>query len=246
MAHPPLVSIAIVTFNATEYVRRCLESVRDLTGTPHELLVVDNASRRETREYLRSVEGIRLTLNDENRLWCPALNQALRGAHPESRYFMLLNPDVEVLAPDWLDRLAAILESHPRIGITGCQHNYRPLGPVFGAIDGHCFMFKRQLYEDPEIGPLDERYPWNGSPYVFTAKAWAKGWIYRLHPPRPGLILHHRARSRAEAERAVPNVRIDARGILEEAGLTPWRESRLVTPFRRALIRRGKLPAVGS
>jgi hypothetical protein len=93
---------------------------------------------------------------------------------------------------------------------------------------------------------MDERYPWNGSPYVFTAKAWAKGWIYRLHPPRPGLIVHHKARSRAEAEHPAPNVRIDARGILEEAGLSPWRESRLVTPFRRALIRRGKLPAVGS
>jgi GT2 family glycosyltransferase len=245
MTPTPDVSIAIVTYNATEYVRRCLESIRSLTSVPHEVLVVDNASRPDTRSYLRTVPWIRLTLNDENRLWCPALNQAFAGADAASRYFMLLNPDVEVLRGDWLDRLIAILESHPRLGITGTQHNYRPLGPTFGAIDGHCFLFRRALYDDPAIGPLDERYPWNGSPYVFTAKAWARGWRYRVHPPRPAILVHHGAKSRAEAEAPVLNRKIDPEGILREAGLSPWRESRIVTPFRRALMRRGRLPGVG-
>ncbi|MBI3448842.1 MAG: glycosyltransferase [Acidobacteria bacterium] len=239
----PVVSIAIVTYNATDYVRRCLESLRAHTTLPHEILVVDNASREDTRDYLRTVDFIRLQLNDENRLWCPALNQALATAHPASRYFMLLNPDVEALRDDWLERLLAALASGPRVGITGTQHNYRPLGPLFGAIDGHCFLFRRELYDDAAIGPLDEAYPWNGSPYVFTARAWAKGWRYRLVPPRPAILIHHGAKSRAEAASPVLNRKIDALGILKDAGLDPWRESRLVTPFRRALIRRGKLPA---
>ena len=241
MPADPDVTIAIVTYNATEYARRCLESLRQ-TRRPHEVIVVDNASCADTRDYLKGVAGITLILNDENRLWCPALNQAFRSAHPGSRYFMMLNPDIEIRRGDWLDRLASILESHPRIGITGTQHNYRPLGPVFGAIDGHCFMFRRTLYEDPAIGPLDEQYPWNGSPYVFTARAWARGWRYRLHPPAPALLIHHEGRSRAEAERPMPNRKIDALGILRDAGLDPWRESRLATPFRRAAIRWGILP----
>lgn len=239
MTADPTVSIAIVTYNATTYVRKCLESLRRHTRLPHEVLVVDNASAADTRAYLQSAGGIKLTLNDENRLWCPALNQALSGASASSRYFMLLNPDVEVIHGGWLERLIAILESDSRIAITGTQHNYRPLGPTFGAVDGHCFLFRRELYEDPEIGPLDERYPWNGSPYVFTAKAWAKGYRYRLHPPAPKLLVHYGARSRAEAGKPVPNRKLDPPGILREAGLNPWRESRLVTPFRRALIRRG-------
>jgi len=239
MTGEPAVSIAIVTYNATAYVKKCLESIRALTRVPHEILVVDNASAEDTRAYLRSVDGIDLTLNDENRLWCPALNQALARASASSRYFMLLNPDVEVVHGGWLERLIGILESHPKVAITGTQHNYRPLGPTFGAVDGHCFLFRRELYEDPGIGPLDERYPWNGSPYVLTAKAWARGYRYRVHPPSPKLIVHYGARSRAEAGKPVPNRKIDPAGILREAGLTPWRESRLFTPFRRAMIRRG-------
>ncbi len=242
-AADPVVTIAIVTYNAVSFVRRCLESLRERSRVPIEVVVVDNASQEETRDYLRSVGWIRLILNDENRLWCPALNQALAVAHPASRYFMLLNPDVEVLRADWLERLIGVLDSGPRVGITGTQHNYRPLGPIFGAIDGHCFMFRRELWEDPRIGPLDEAYPWNGSPYVFTARAWARGWTYRLHPPRPVLLRHHKGRSRAESASPMPNRKIDARGILEEAGLEPWRESRLITPFRRALIRHGRLPS---
>ncbi len=242
MLQAPVVSIAIVTYNATKYVRRCLESLSRLTRLPHEVLVVDNASREDTRAYLASVPWIRLTLNKENRLWCPALNQALGAAHRDSRYFLLLNPDVEVLRADWLDRLVALVESHPRVGIAGPQHNFRPLGPLFGAIDGHCFLMRREVYEDPEIGPLDERYPWNGSPYVLTAKAWAKGWVYRAHPPLPKILVHHEARSRAEADRPVPNRKIDAEGILREAGLSPWRGSRLASPFRRACIRWGMIP----
>jgi len=244
MAESPVVSIAIVTYNATDYVRSCLESLRSLTRLPHEVLVVDNASRADTREYLRTVPWIDLTLNEENRLWCPALNQAFAKAHPGSRYYMLLNPDVEIVRADWLERLIAIVESHPRLGITGTQHNYRPLGPVFGAIDGHCFLFRRELYEDPAIGPLDEKYPWNGSPYVLTARAWARGWRYRVHPQSPRILVHHGGKSRAEADGPVLNRKIDAEGILREAGLAPWRENRLVTPFRRALIRRGMLPSL--
>jgi GT2 family glycosyltransferase len=243
MAEAPVVSIAIVTYNATEYVRRCLTSLRALTATPHEVLVVDNASRPDTRAYLQTVPWIDLTLNDENRLWCPALNQAFARAHAASRYFLLLNPDVEILRADWLDRLIALIALGPRVGIAGTQHNYRPYGPVFGAIDGHCFLMRRELYDDASIGPLDERYPWNGSPYVLTARAWARGWRYKVHPPNPKILIHHGSKSRAEAGVPVPNRKIDAIGILREAGLSPWREPRLVTPFRRALIRWGKLPA---
>src|SRR3712207_5653985 len=78
MNNDPLVSIVIVSYNAPEYLRRCLESIRRRTATPHELIVIDNASREETRAYLRSLDFIRLTLNPDNRLWCAGCNQGIR------------------------------------------------------------------------------------------------------------------------------------------------------------------------
>jgi GT2 family glycosyltransferase len=239
-AGSPLVSI--VTHNATRYVHRCLESLQALTTTPHEALVVDNASRADTVDYLRSVPGIRLQLNTTNRWWCPALNQALAAADGGSRYFLPLNPDVEILRADWLDRLVAMREAHPRTAFVGTTHYYRPFGPTFGAIDGDCFLMRRAVYEDPAIGPLDENYPWVGAPYVLTVKAWAKGWRYRVHPPYPRLIHHYGGRSRAEADHPLAVPRLAPLEVLGEAGLAPWRESRIVTPFRRALIRHGFLP----
>ena len=73
----PLVSIVVVSYNATPYLRRCLESLRARTRPPHEILVVDNASRQETRDYLRSVDFIRPVFNDENRLWCAGCSQGI-------------------------------------------------------------------------------------------------------------------------------------------------------------------------
>src|SRR5262245_48192315 len=82
----PHVSICIVTHNASEHVRRCLESIRRRSHVPYELVVVDNASRPETRELLLSQPDLKLALNDENRLWCAGINQAMGMADERSDY----------------------------------------------------------------------------------------------------------------------------------------------------------------
>ena len=45
MSEAPQVSIAIVTYNALEYIRQCLDSISRHTSTPHEILVVDTTFR---------------------------------------------------------------------------------------------------------------------------------------------------------------------------------------------------------
>ena len=46
------VTIVIVTFNAYEYVKKCLESVLLYTNKKHQIVVVDNNSDSLTRNYL--------------------------------------------------------------------------------------------------------------------------------------------------------------------------------------------------
>lgn len=206
----PVVSIIIVTYNALEYVRRCLETLRTTRGTPHEILVIDNASRPEVREFLKTQPGIRLILNEENTLWCAACNQGMREAHPESRYFLLLNPDIEVQRPDWLDILVRTMESDPSVGMVGTYHQYRDAGPIYGWIDGQCLMIRRELIG--ELGYFDcARFPMGGAPVLFTIQAFKRGWRYRVVHEQDRLLVHHLAKSRAEY-----------------TGPKPWKDQRLV------------------
>lgn len=236
----PEVSIIVVTYNATEYVRRCLESVRSRTHVPYELLAIDNASREDTQEYLRTLEGIRLILNDRNTLWSAACNQGFRAASPASRYLLLLNPDTEALRDDWLEALICVLESDPRVGIAGTTHHFRPAGPVHGWIDGQCMLIRRETLAD--VGPFEsERFPMGGAPQLFAIRAYRKGWLYRQVHPSDRLILHHGARSRAELSGPAPwpEGRPDYEKLMREEGIeprqpTPWETLRRKLPGLRS------------
>jgi GT2 family glycosyltransferase len=102
------VSIIIVTYNALDYVKKCLESVLANTDPMHEIIVVDNHSAAPTRQYvqsLRNYPNVKLILNKENRLWSPANNQGLKASASDAKFCLLLNSDVEVFSPSWLREL---------------------------------------------------------------------------------------------------------------------------------------------
>lgn len=192
----PVVSIVIVTYNALEYVQRCLQDIRTRTKEiPYEVVVVDNRSQEPTREFLQQQEDIRLVLNDENKLWCAGCNDGIRAADPGSKYILLLNSDIEIRREDWLQVLIAVMEQDPRTGIVGPQHNrMRGCAPVFGWIDGHCMLIRRKLLD--EVGLLDcERWPWSGAPAELTAAAYARGYTYRVVHPDDEPVHHHENKS---------------------------------------------------
>jgi len=112
-----LVSIVIVTYNSAPTIRACLESVFECTRAPFEVIVVDNASRDETRAILepyathagpargRAGNGLHSTatiLNAENRGFATACNQGIRAS--KGAYVVLLNPDT-VVTHGWLLRM---------------------------------------------------------------------------------------------------------------------------------------------
>jgi GT2 family glycosyltransferase len=233
----PLLSIVTVTFNAPEYVRAFHESVERHTREPYELIVVDNASDAPTREInaARAAGGrARVIQNEENALWARACNQGLAVCDPGSRYVLLLNPDCEVLADDWVARLAAVLADDPKVAVTGIALNWKRIGPVFGCVDGQCFFMRREAFD--QVGLLDaDRYPWNGSPYDWCARAWAKGWIYRRCANDPPLLVHHGQKSVEASGEEHPWRRVDVEDMLRRAGVEPERPHRLGVWLRRRL-----------
>ena len=230
----PQLSIVTVTWNAPEWAARLSRSLPRRTPQPYELIVVDNDSGAAMRE-LNAAEAaagrLRVIQNERNVLWAPACNQGLEQVHPGSRWVLLLNPDCEVLADDWVERLAAVLDRDPRVAVTGTALNWKRIGPVFGCVDGSVFFMRRAAFD--QVGLLDaERFPWNGAPYDWCARAWACGWIYRRCRNEPPFLVHHEHKSVIESGEEHPWRRIDVEDVYRRAGLRPQRPHRLTVWWR--------------
>lgn len=104
----PVVTIAIVTFNNRNCTERCLRSlVLANEATPYEVVIVDNASTDDTRDWLQTrVRNARLTFNDKNVYFANACNQA--AALARGTYLLFLNNDTIVL-PGFLAHLLEAL-----------------------------------------------------------------------------------------------------------------------------------------
>ena len=104
------VSVLIVSWNARDYLARCL---RALAPTPHEVIVVDNASSDGSAALVRSAfPTVRLVESARNLGFAGGVNAARREAR--SPLLLLLNPDAEP-APGAIDRLADELDTHPDV-----------------------------------------------------------------------------------------------------------------------------------
>lgn len=176
-----LTSIVIVTHNALDFTRRCLDSVRSNTDEPYELIVVDNASTDGTVAYLQEQGDIRLIANADNRGFPAAVNQGIEAAQGEQ--ILLLNGDV-LVTTGWLRRQLEALAEDPSIGLVGpatnctagvqrvdCGYDHLCELEDFAwnwaksragqrietqQLTGFCLLLRRQAAET--IGPFDERF----------------------------------------------------------------------------------------
>jgi GT2 family glycosyltransferase len=105
------VSVVVVTWNAREWIERCLESVRG-----NEVIVVDNGSTDGTVELVRTEFPDVRVIEQENRGMGGGNNTGMRAA--DARYFFLLNSDAWVVG-DGLARLVAYADAHPDTAVVG-------------------------------------------------------------------------------------------------------------------------------
>jgi GT2 family glycosyltransferase/glycosyltransferase involved in cell wall biosynthesis len=115
------VTIVILCWNRWELTRRCLETLKTHTDlTDVDVLVVDNGSTDETPARLGEVPWIRVLTNPSNLGYVRGNNAGIRAAEPGSDV-LLLNNDVEILQPGWLDSLRAAAHAAKDVGIVGCR-----------------------------------------------------------------------------------------------------------------------------
>ena len=170
--------IIMAVWNQLTFTRDCIESIFRNTGGDYRLIIIDNASGDETREYLEGVARgnpkVQLIRNEENAGFIKAMNQGMSAS--KAPYVCLLNNDTLVMK-DWLKIMIDIASLHKDIGVVNPSSNnlgQRPLPgePVelyaeglmrdrdkfveLGAAIGFAMLIKREVIE--HIGMFDEIY----------------------------------------------------------------------------------------
>jgi GT2 family glycosyltransferase len=148
-ATPPLVSIVICTRDHEALLRTAVESIHTLsTYSNYELVIVDNGSRNpQAVAYLASLAaqpGIRVIRDDSPFNYSRLNNHAV--VHCRGEVLCLLNDDIEVLTPDWIEEMVSFAMK-PDVGAVGARLWY-PNGTLqhggviigIGGVAGHAHL----------------------------------------------------------------------------------------------------------
>lgn len=111
------VFVIVVTYNGTQWYNRCFESLRH-SSIPVQTIVVDNASKDGTVEYLKeNFPEIYLITSQENLGFGRANNIGMRYALDQGCDFVfLLNQDTWI-EPETVETLVNCHKNHPEYGI---------------------------------------------------------------------------------------------------------------------------------
>lgn len=112
------VAVIVVCHDSGETLGRCVQAVRAQRGVECELVLVDNASRRDPADELGGVPGLRWIRNADNLGFATACNQGAAAA--SAPWLLFLNPDC-FPGPDDLAELVRIASRQPDIGLLGAQ-----------------------------------------------------------------------------------------------------------------------------
>jgi N-acetylglucosaminyl-diphospho-decaprenol L-rhamnosyltransferase len=169
----PTVDVVIVTYRAPALLRACLSSLRaHPPAGGARVWVVDNASGDGTADLVRSeFPEVELEASSSNLGFAAANNRAIRRG--QAPYVLALNPDTQI-TPGALDRMLAVMEADPTIGIAGCRleledgtfdHAARRAFPTIVGALGHFTRIGRRpaassrlaQYRAPDVerGPVD-------------------------------------------------------------------------------------------
>ncbi len=234
----PQVSIIILTWNALDYTRKCIQSIAEHTSYPYEIIFVDNASSDGTQAFLKQLvkdnSNYTLIENSVNKGFAAGNNQGVAAA--SGKHVLLLNNDV-LVADGWLEKLLEGLELDEKIGMIGPITNhisgrqmiteipyeddqgyYEFAGKVAAQnqnkvtprrrIAGFAVLMTRQLYQ--AVGGLDEGFgTGNFEDDDLCLKVQAEGYAIMVHE---GVFIHHYGSQTFKANKMDYAASLDSKG----------------------------------
>lgn len=117
--------VIVCVHNSFGDVKICLESVLPTLGPEDRLIIVDDGSEAQTKEFCEAVasnnlDHVLLIRRDKGSGFCKAANEGLRQSDRDT--IILLNSDTIVVG-DWINKIHNCLHAHPLIGIAGPLSN---------------------------------------------------------------------------------------------------------------------------
>jgi glycosyltransferase involved in cell wall biosynthesis len=116
------ITVAIPTYNRSQYLKKAIKSVISQTFEDFELIVIDNASSDNTSEMVHSFSDPRIKYfrNKYNIGMIKNWNRAIKLAR--GQYLLILGDD-DKLKPNFLEKSVAIHKRYPFLGFTFCHCN---------------------------------------------------------------------------------------------------------------------------
>jgi len=214
----PEVSIIVVNYNTRKLVEDCIESIKNNTRVPYEIIVVENSTQGG---FTSATGDFVLIRNKENLGFAKGVNQGIKKAKTE--YILLLNSDI-LIKKDSIESLLDFVRKTPDAGVVGAKlfnrdgsiqascfnfpsiknailqywfgkkglfDKYAPKGKGPAAVDavvGAAFLITPQALE--KVGRLDERYFMYFEDIDYCRRVKAAGLkVYYL--PEAGIIHYH-------------------------------------------------------
>lgn len=156
----PMVSIVIPTCGQSRVVRggdtvlvlHCLKSILATSTYPaYEVVcVADDSTDPSMLEELRALGGERLRVVAYDQPFNFSAKVNLGAAHSGGEHLLFLNDDMEVITPDWIERMV-MYSGHPGIGAVGAQLRWEDervqhAGVVLeGGLPGHVYRGAGEL-----------------------------------------------------------------------------------------------------
>ena len=156
----PLVSVVVPVYNGEEFLREALDSILAQTCQEWDLTIVNNCSTDRTleiaEEYARKDSRVRIHNNRDFLPMMRNINNAFRRISSQSKYCKMLLAD-DLLFPECIERMVAVAEAHPSVGIVGAY-----------GLAGHRLLWEGLPFPSTVVdGRQLSRATLQGGPYIF-------------------------------------------------------------------------------
>jgi GT2 family glycosyltransferase len=160
--------ISLLVYNQLEVTKKCIASVLEKSTSDYHLIISDNASRKETADYLSKIDHPKVTYlrNEENLGFSTAHNNVF-GLDIPSDYFCVLNNDIIIESEGWDSIFISYMENNKGLAQIGPRQDLGYLtkdgmgrdnfGRPIDYIGGSCFIVDRELVNQSG-GLFEDRY----------------------------------------------------------------------------------------